>query len=1184
MSGVDPGGEFGVELRIAIGERVSVVHASDSIGALLGHAAGSLSSGRVSLCGLIHPDDRDIERELFAPRPTAGEHCANLRLRHADGRIRCVKASYRKSAAADGVVLLDLLLQDVRTLPRTMDDPAASPTFNAMLENTDDYIYCKDRNHVFTGASQTLVSICSGVSHWSELLGQTDYDVFPEPYADHYYRLEKQVFAGAAVAREVQRTLGTDGREGWVDNRKYPIRDGRGAIVGLYGIARDVTEARRAEFERDEALARLRKIADRVPGMVYQFRLRPDGSHCVPYANEAIGDIFRCSPAAVREDARALFEVIHPDDVEAVSASIARSAAGLSPWRHQFRVCFPDGSVRWLFGDSLPEREADGGTLWHGFITDISSAREHDDALRESEMRFRSIMENVPSVAVQGYTLDGTVIFWNRASELLYGYGADEAIGGNLLELIIPPGMRADVIGALRQMADSGEPIPAGELQLMRRDGGLVPVFSSHAIVFPGERQPELFCIDIDLSAHKEAEAQLQLAASVFTHAREGIFITTADGTIVEVNDAFTRITGFAREEIVGQHTRALKSGRQGPEFYAELWAALISRGHWSGEIWNRRKSGEVYAEMLTITAVRDELGTTRQYVALFSDITAQKQHQQQLERIAHFDPLTALPNRVLLADRLRQAMAQAQRHGSRLAVAYLDLDGFKTINDRHGHDAGDQLLMALAARMKLALRESDTLARLGGDEFVGVFADLDDVEASVPMIMRLLAAAAEPMGIGHLVLQVSASIGVTFYPQAEEIDADQLLRQADQAMYQAKIAGKNRYHVFDADEDRSVRGHHETLERIRQAIDLREFVLHYQPKVNMRSGDVVGAEALIRWRHPERGLLPPADFLPVIENHPLAVELGEWVIDAALAQMDAWRAAGFDLPVSVNVGARQLQQPDFAARLGALLAAHTGGAPGCLELEVLETSALDDLGQIGQIIDACNSLGVRIALDDFGTGYSSLSYLKRLRADQLKIDQSFVRDMLDDPEDLAILEGVLGLATAFRREVIAEGVESLAHGEMLLELGCELAQGFGIARPMPAEQLPGWAATWRPDRCWLDAVPVGRDDLPVLFAIVEHRAWVAALERHLADGRALPPALDHRQCRFGRWLAGAGGVRYAAQVGFAAIEPLHRRAHALAEALCGERPADADARRDELRATRDALTASLLALVRPGR
>jgi len=485
----------------------------------------------------------------------------------------------------------------------------------------------------------------------------------------------------------------------------------------------------------------------------------------------------------------------------------------------------------------------------------------------------------------------------------------------------------------------------------------------------------------------------------------------------------------------------------------------------------------------LVATPLLDGDGAVSRVVFCYTDITEQKEHQRQLEHIAHYDTLTDLPNRVLLADRLRQAMYQAQRRGRQLAVAYLDLDGFKAINDTHGHEAGDRLLSVLAGRMKRSLRQGDTLARLGGDEFVAVLIDLEDSRAGVRLLARLLDAASQPVHVGGLTLQTTASLGVAFYPlEGEELDPEQLMRHADQAMYQAKVAGKNRYHVFDAERDRDARGRHESVERIRLALERREFVLHYQPKVDMRTGELLGAEALIRWQHPERGLLAPASFLTMVEDHPLSIDLDEWVLEEALTQIETWADQDLDLPVSVNVGAMQLQQLDFSERLAELLRAHPAVAAERLTLEVLETSALKDVARVSQVMRDCLELGVKFALDDFGTGYSSLTYLKQLPASELKIDRSFVSGMLEDAEDLAILEGVLGLVRAFRRDAIAEGVETVEHGEMLLRFGCTNAQGYYIARPMPATQLPLWAADWRPPERWASQGPLQRQDLPLLF------------------------------------------------------------------------------------------------------
>jgi diguanylate cyclase (GGDEF)-like protein len=574
-------------------------------------------------------------------------------------------------------------------------------------------------------------------------------------------------------------------------------------------------------------------------------------------------------------------------------------------------------------------------------------------------------------------------------------------------------------------------------------------------------------------------------------------------------------------------------------------------------------------------------------YVGIFSDITEIKQHQENLERIAHYDALTSLPNRLLLADRLGLAMSQVKRRGKQLAVVYLDLDGFKEINDEHGHDVGDHLLQALANRMKEVLREGDTIARLGGDEFVAVMIDLEDAQSSVPLLNRLLDAASRPVSLRDLILRVSASIGVTFYPQQEEVEADQLLRQADQAMYQAKMAGKNRYYMFDVDVDRDVRGRHETLERIRQGLVDKEFVLYYQPKVNMRSGEVVGAEALIRWQHPDQGVLTPYYFLPVIEDHQLSIVLGDWVIDTAIAQLAQWHAAGIELPVSVNVSAHQIQQKDFIERLQAKIQGHEEIVVGSLVFEILETSALEDMEHVSSVMQKCQDMGIDFALDDFGTGYSSLTYLKRLPAAELKIDQSFVQGVLDDPEDMAILEGIMGLSRAFRRKLVAEGVETIEHGEILLYLGCEQAQGYAIAHPMPADKFPAWQASWQPDETWRETRELSTETLPWLFALTEHRAWVLAVTQYIRGDRKVFVEVNPHECRFGQWLYSKAVERCVPREQFESIERRHRDIHKLVGELfeldaAGERE-QAERDLDRLQAMSEMLVRSLKSILAQG-
>lgn len=809
---------------------------------------------------------------------------------------------------------------------------------------------------------------------------------------------------------------------------------------------------------------------------------------------------------------------------------------------------------------------------------ELAEKRRNEETLGKLSL---AVEQSPTSVVITD--LDANIEYVNTAYLQRSGYSHDEIIGQN--PRIMQSGKTLKkTFDDLWATLDKGE-VWKGELINKRKNGEeyielalITPVRQSDGTV------THYLGIKEDITERKLAEKKLHLAASVFSHAREGIMITELDGRIIDVNNAFSLITGYGREEVLGHNPRILKSGRQESEFYAAFWQNLINKGHWYGEIWNRRKNGEEYAQMLTISAVLGDMGHPTHYVALFSDITTNKEHESQLEHIAHYDALTNLPNRVLLADRLHQGMVQTQRQTKRLAVVYLDLDGFKAINDTYGHEIGDQVLISVAARMRQVLREADTLARIGGDEFVAVLLDLEDIEASVTMFTRLLVAASQEFEIGHLVLQVSASLGVTFFPQPGDVDADQLLRQADQAMYQAKLAGKNRYHIFDPDYDNSIRGYHETLEHIRRALDEQEFLLYYQPKVNMRTGTIIGTEALIRWQHPEKGLLPPAVFLPVIEGHALSVEIGEWVIRTALKQMELWHASGLDVPVSVNIGARHLQQPDFVERLRKVLAEHPTIKPGYLEIEVLETSALEDVAHISRIIESCREFGVTFALDDFGTGYSSLTYLKRLPVKLLKIDQSFVREMLDNPDDLAILDGVIGLSGAFDRLVLAEGVETIEHGEILLQLGCELAQGFGIAHPMPAQEMLEWSASWRIDSTWAAASAVNRIDLPLILSGIEHRVWMTSIRNYIKGHTEIQPPLVRHHCRLDTWLGSGDLDRYGNQPTVELIEKLHDHAHKLAEVLCelraNGRQTEALARLDELNECHDALLKQLKGLI----
>lgn len=924
-----------------------------------------------------------------------------------------------------------------------------------------------------------------------------------------YYTPESRPIIAAALKAALQegKVFDLEVEKHTVKGRKISIRTTciptyeNGKVVKFMGIYQDITERKLKEkliLEKEYLLSESQRIAHIGSwswDLIY---------HVVIWSDETY-EIYGLKPEHFIPTRNAFFSLIHPDDRPMMMQWWNQCATGEAATELEFRIVRPDGSVRFINGRGHLERDnVRNPYRMMGTVQDITE-RKQTELSQQHQSRILAMITEKTALDVLLDTMARDIEYINPSMHCTillldeYGQHLNHCSAPSMPDFFIKA-IDGETIGLGRgscgTAAFTGERVIVENIHthpwwtsykaialeagleacwsqpILSSDGKVLGTFAiyHHRPCLPTPVDIQLIETEARLAAlaiEKNKDlAQLELAASVFTHAREGIIITDAHANIVDVNDTFSLITGYSRADVIGKNPRLLQSGRHAPEFYKQVWNELTTKGFWAGEVWNKRKNGEIFAEMQTISTVTDSMDKPINYVSLFTDITPLKEHQQQLEYIAHYDALTRLPNRVLLGDRLKQAIARCHRIKSSLAVLYIDLDGFKSINDNHGHDVGDQLLVTVAARWNESLREEDTLARIGGDEFIVILVDLEHTLDYELILQRLLASAADPIIVNQQSLRVSASIGVTIYPQ-DGSDADQLMRHADQAMYLAKQAGKNCFHLFDVAKDVAVKTHRESLDRIRHGLERHEFVLYYQPKVNMRTGTVIGLEALIRWQHPERGLLLPSAFLPIIEDHIVSIDIGDWVINKALSQMSQWRSMGLDLSVSVNVGALQLQQGHFVKRLSLQLAAHPDVSPGNLELEILETSALEDITDIADLMHQCRQLGVHFAVDDFGTGYSSLTYLKRLPAELLKIDQSFVRDMLDDPDDLAIVKGVIGLAHAFHRRVIAEGVETIAHGQLLLAQNCELAQGNGIARPMPASAIPEWVANWRPDEAW---------------------------------------------------------------------------------------------------------------------
>lgn len=901
--------------------------------------------------------------------------------------------------------------------------------------------------------------------------------VHPEDVHEAILRWTKSLATGADYETDF-RLRRADGVYRWHIARASALFDADGEITHWVGTSTDITELKVAE--ESLAVSETRLAAAQARAKLGSWR-RDLTTNEAEWSAEMYR-IFGRDPALKAPSFIDFVHLIHPADRKPFTNSYGRYIREGGSYQIDFRLLQPNGECLWIEARSETHLDSSGRPiLLTGTAQDITGRKQAELALNASESRFRAFMEKTPVLA---FIKDeaGHFVYINPTFERVFQITQAEIVGKTVFDYWSQEVAQrlqdhdASIFSSNKQTeAFENVPTPDG----MRHWLTVKFVFNNAV------NQRFLGCTAIDLTDHHRAEQALrtstQLLEDTQALAKLGGWGFDIPAQKLFWTDQIYRMLETSPEET----TPTMENGLEYFETESRLTltqaiATAVEQGQgYDLELQMRTLKGR-HLDVRATCSVIFEDGTPVKLYGILQDISEQKAAQialenanfeleyanQILEHIAHYDALTHLPNRVLLADRMQQAMIQNQRSGQTLAVVFLDLDGFKAVNDIYGHGIGDRLLITLSQRMKAALREGDTLARIGGDEFVVVLTNLKHAKDCEPLLVRLLQAAAEPVQLDEHRVEVSASIGVTLYPQ-DGVDAEQLLRHADQAMYLAKQAGKNCYHLFDVAQDVAVKTKRESLEHIRTALRNQEFVLYYQPKVNMRTGAIIGAEALIRWQHPERGLLAPATFLPVIENHLLSVELGEWVIATALEQMADWQIAGLEIPVSVNIGALQLQQSNFANRLEELLILQPHANPNNLELEILETSALEDINQVSTAIHACQSLGVSFALDDFGTGYSSLTYLKRLPAELLKIDQSFVRDMLEDSDDLAIIQGIIGLATAFHRNVIAEGVETIEHGEKLLSIGCELAQGYGIARPMPASAIPAWAKTWRPDHKW---------------------------------------------------------------------------------------------------------------------
>jgi diguanylate cyclase (GGDEF)-like protein/PAS domain S-box-containing protein len=1043
---------------------------SDETFRLMGYAPGSITPSYELYLGLVHPADRELLNEsVQAALQKKKPYALDCRIVLGNGtEIVCHvtgKVAFDENeqpARMLGTIQditerkrVELALADSRNLLKTIID--TSPM----------RVFWKDLDLRFLGCNPAFAKD-AGKSSPEELLGKDDFEMSWSAQAELYRADDQQVMASGIAKLSFDEPQTTpDGDTIWLRTSKVPLHNDDGKTIGILGIYEDITVQKQAALALKISEQKLRTILDNVDAYIYL----KDTHGKYLFANRPARELWRVG----MEELVGFGDENFFDEATAEKIRLNDRRVldlGESHATEETNTVAATGKVFTYLSTKLPLRREDGSIYaLCGVSTDITQRKLSEQALQASEARaqtlaglLRLITDNVTDM-IWAKDMNKRFLFANKAlcDQLLNATDTDEPIG------------KDDLFFALRERNSHPDDPDWHTFGELCQDSDAITLQNGKASQFDeyGNVQGKFLFLDVhkapfinangevigvvgsgrDVTQQKIIEEKLRLASMVLENSSEAMFITDEKNAILEVNPAFTQLTGYSAAEVIGKNPKLLRSGKHDAAFYTAMQKELKQNGHWQGEIWNRRKNGEIYAEWQTINTIYNKDGSVHRNVALFSDITEKKKSEELIWAQANFDQLTGLPNRRMFRDRLTQDLKKAHRANLGLALLLLDLDRFKEVNDSLGHDTGDALLNEAAQRIAACVRESDTVARLGGDEFTIILAELDD-RASVERIATdILQSLARPFELGNDVAYVSASIGITVYPD-DATTLEDMLKNADQAMYVAKNAGRNRFSYFTNAMQESALYRLHMMNDLRNALTEQQFQLHYQPIVDIHTGKIHKAEALLRWFHPKRGLISPAEFIPLAEESGLIHAMGDWVFGQAVAQTLEWtKRYGSDFQISVNKSPLQIQTKSEQYRWQDHLA-KTGLSGKNLVIEITEGVLLDNSHTVISELLAFRDAGIQVAIDDFGTGYSALSYLKKLDIDYVKIDQSFIRNLETDSSDMALAEAIVVMAHKLGLKVIAEGVETQVQLRLLAQMGCDYAQGFLYSRAVSAQDF----------------------------------------------------------------------------------------------------------------------------------